>query len=109
MIFMRAYTHTALLFALMTTLTACGNFQFTHYIADQNKQYINAQAAPPLVIPAKLNSDALSSKQKTLPTLPASDANIGVPSLVPPGSLSAQLQAGQIPATVLKTPLPDPS
>lgn len=95
---------------LLLSLTACQNLQFNRYIADQNKQYVSAKAAPPLQIPANLNSTDLSAKQKTLVVLPATDPAFSqIPSLLPPGSLTAQLKAGQVSPQVLKTPLPDPA
>lgn len=96
--------------SLALALSACQNFKFDNYIADQNKQYIKAKPAPALQVPANLNSPELSSQQKTLPTLPASDPSFSqVPSLLPPGSLTAQLKAGQVSPQVLKTKLPDPA
>lgn len=95
--------------SLALAVCACQNFQFSHYIADQNKQYISAKPAPALQVPANLNNTDLSAQQKTLPTLPVTDPSFSqVPSLLPPGSLSAQLKAGQVSPQVLKTPLPQP-
>jgi hypothetical protein len=104
-------TRILMISTLLLSLTACQNFQFSHYIADQNKQYISAKAAAPLKIPANLTTSQLTDQQQVIAVLPANEqgSENSVPSLLPPGSLSAQIKAGVVPASVLKTPLPDPA
>lgn len=95
--------------ALVLALTACKHFSFNNYIADQNKQYLNAQAAAPLQIPTALNNPGLQDQQHPIAAVPSSNHAPIAPSLLPPGSLSAQIQSGQVPASVLKQPIPAPT
>jgi len=98
------------LIALLGSLTACQHSPLPNYISDQNKQYLAAREAPPLKIPANLNSDSLSDSQVLIPALPATNNPVvtAEPSLLPPGSMAAELKAGTLPPSVLKTKLPDP-
>lgn len=96
------------LLVLLTTLSACQHYRWQNYISDQNKQYIAAQSTAPLTIPANLNDASLSDHQVIIPALPATNTGVIAPSLLPPASMAAQLQAGTLPASVLKTKLPDP-
>lgn len=96
--------------ALLGGLTACQQFPIQNYISDQNKQYLAAKEVAPLKIPAQLNSASLTDTQVLIPALPADNNPVvsAEPSLIPPGSMAAQLKAGTLPASVLKTKLPDP-
>lgn len=98
------------LLTLLGSLTACQNYHIQNYIADQNKQYLAAKAAPPLTIPANLNDASLSDQQVIIPVLPASNNPVvtAEPSLLPPGSIAANIKAGTLSPAVLKTKLPDP-
>lgn len=96
------------LITLLATLSGCQHYRWQNYISDQNKQYLAAQSTAPLVIPTNLNDASLSDQQVVIPALPATNTAAIAPSLLPPASMAAQLQAGTLPASVLKTKLPDP-
>ena len=101
---------TRLLILLPLLLCACQSFKWTDYIADQNKQYVAAKAAPPLKIPSNLDNASLQDQQILIPALPASNNPVVTeePNLLPPGSMAAEIKAGTLPPSVLKTKLPDP-
>ncbi len=99
-----------LLILFIGTLTACQNHHIQNYIADQNKQYLAAQATAPLTIPAPLKDTSLSDQQVIIPVLPNTNNPVvtAEPSLLPPGSMTARINAGTLSPSILKTPLPDP-
>ena len=96
----------ALMLCALSTLTACSKFTKPLGLGDQANTYRSAQATPILEVPDDLKNTTIGNETETLPDNVTPKALTDVP--LPPGSLTQQIQSGEVSKKVLDQKLPDP-